>query len=165
ELKNLRRGRIREYAEQFRVHYLPGKRPWGIPCHCAFPCATENELSGTDAAELLRNGCQLVCEGANMPCTPEAVDRFLAAGTLFGPGKAANAGGVAVSGLEISQNAMRLSWSREEVERRLREIMVRIHRICYETAEEYGMRGNLVAGANIVGFTKVADAMLAQGLI
>lgn len=165
ELKNLRRGRIREYADQFRVHYLPGKRPWGIPCHCAFPCATENEISGADAAELLRNGCQLVCEGANMPCTPEAVDRFQAAGILFGPGKAANAGGVATSGLEMSQNAMRLSWNREEVEQRLREIMVRIHRTCYATAEEYGMRDNLVAGANIAGFIKVADAMLEQGLI
>ncbi|MCX7590167.1 MAG: glutamate dehydrogenase, partial [Kiritimatiellae bacterium] len=165
ELKNVRRGRIREYAEKFRARYLPGRTPWCIPCDCAFPSATQNEITGDDAEELLRNGCRLVCEGANMPSTPEAVDRFLAAGILFGPGKAANAGGVATSGLEMSQNAMRMRWPRDEVDRRLREIMVRIHRTCYETAQEYGQPGNLVAGANIAGFTKVADAMLDQGLI
>ncbi len=164
-LKNVRRGRIREYAEHFKLTYAEGKRPWHIPCDCAFPSATENEIGGDDAATLITNGCRLVCEGANMPSTPEAVRQYLAAGVLYGPGKAANAGGVAVSGLEMSQNAMRLAWPREEVDRRLDGIMTAIHRQCYETAEEYGRPGHLAFGANIAGFHKVADAMLDQGLV
>lgn len=165
ELKNVRRGRIREYAERYQVAYHEGQRPWGVPCDCAFPCATQNEISGEDARQLVKNGCRLVAEAANMPTEPEGVDIFLKAKILYGPGKAANAGGVATSGLEMSQNSMRMSWPREEVERRLHEIMVAIHRTVYETAIEYGQPGNLVVGANIAGFTKVADAMLEQGLI
>lgn len=165
ELKNVRRGRIREYAERYKVAYHEGQRPWGVPCDCAFPCATQNEISGEDARQLVKNGCRLVAEAANMPTEPEGVDVFLKAKILYGPGKAANAGGVATSGLEMSQNSMRMSWPREEVERRLHEIMVAIHRTVYETAIEYGQPGNLVVGANIAGFTKVADAMLEQGLI
>jgi len=165
ELKNARRGRIREYAEKYGVDYLEGRRPWHIPCDCAFPSATQNEISGDDAATLLENGCYLVCEGANMPSTPEAIEQFLAKNILYGPGKAANAGGVAVSGLEMAQNSARLSWTRQEVDERLHSIMVSIHKKCYETAEEYGQPGNLVLGANIGGFVKVADAMLDQGLV
>jgi len=164
-LKNVRRGRIKEYATEFKAEYLPGKRPWGIPCQCAFPSATQNEVSGEDAKELLKNGCYVVSEGANMPSTPAAIDLYLEKKILYGPGKAANAGGVATSGLEMSQNSMRLSWSREEVDRRLNEIMVNIHKNCYETAKEYGQPGNYVMGANIAGFVKVADAMLDQGLV
>ena len=165
ELKNVRRGRISEYAEKFGVKYLEGKRPWDIKCDCAFPSATQNEVSGEDAKRLLDNGCYVVTEGANMPSTPEAAEQFLAKKILFGPGKAANAGGVATSGLEMSQNSLRLSWSREEVDERLHNIMVAIHRQCYEAAEEYDRPGNLVMGANIAGFVKVADAMLDQGLV
>lgn len=165
DLKNKRRGRIREYAEKFHAQYLDGKRPWAVPCDAAFPCATENEINGRDAEMLLKNGCKLVCEGANMPSSPEAARRFLDARILYGPGKAANAGGVATSGLEMSQNSMRLAWGREEVNTRLREIMINIHRRCFETAAEYGQPGNLVLGANIAGFSKVADAMLAQGVV
>lgn len=164
-LKNVRRGRIREYADKFGAEYRPGVNPWSIPCDCAFPSATQNEIDGEDAKTLLANGCFVVSEGANMPSTPEAVDQFLTAGILYGPGKAANAGGVSTSGLEMSQNSMRLSWSREEVDCRLREIMKNIHANCCETAERYGMAGNYVAGANIAGFTKVADSMLEQGVI
>ena len=164
-LKNVRRGRIREYAEKFGLEYREGDSPWSIPCECAFPSATQNELGEEDARELLKNGCGLISEGANMPSTPEAVDRFLEAKILYGPGKAANAGGVATSGLEMSQNSMRLSWSREEVDSRLQEIMCNIHRNCRETAEKFGYSDNYVAGANIAGFTKVADAMLEQGVI
>jgi glutamate dehydrogenase (NADP+) len=164
-LKNIRRGRIREYAEHFKVKFHEGANPWAVPCDCAFPSATQNELDGDDAKIMLKGGCQLVAEGANMPCTPQAVDSFLSAKTLYGPGKAANAGGVATSGLEMSQNSMRLSWSREEVDGRLLEIMRNIHRNCYETAESFGMPGNYVAGANISGFLKVADAMLDQGVV
>ncbi len=165
ELKNVRRGRIAEYAQKFKAEYYEGKRPWHIPCHCAFPSATQNEISGEDARTLLKNGCILVCEGANMPSTPEAVDLFLSHKILYAPGKAANAGGVATSGLEMSQNSMRMSWSREEVDARLREIMIRIHQACVKAAEEYGQPGNYVMGANIAGFVKVADAMLDQGLV
>jgi len=165
ELKNVHRGRIKEYAEKFGVEYFEGKRPWHIPCDCAFPSATQNEISGKDAETLLNNGCYVVSEGANMPTVPEGVDRFIEKGILYGPGKAANAGGVACSGLEMSQNAMRLSWPREEVDSRLHEIMQSIHRNCYETAKEYGHPGNYVVGANIAGFVKVADAMLCQGLV
>ncbi len=165
ELKNIRRGRIREYADKYKVEYLEGARPWGIKCDCAFPSATQNEIEGADARTLLNNGCILVAEGANMPSTPEAVDLYLDKKILYGPGKAANAGGVATSGLEMSQNAMRISWSRQEVDEKLHGIMVAIHRQCFEAAEQYGQPGNLVMGANIAGFVKVADAMLDHGLV
>jgi len=165
ELKNVRRGRIKEYADKFGAEYREGKRPWGITCDCAFPSATQNEIDGEDAKTLLKNGCRVVAEGANMPSTPEAVEQFLAAKILYGPGKAANAGGVATSGLEMAQNSMHISWTREEVDQRLHDIMVAIHKQCYEAAEEYGQPGNLVAGANIAGFVKVADAMLDQGVV
>ncbi|MCR6655225.1 MAG: NADP-specific glutamate dehydrogenase [Opitutus sp.] len=165
QLKNQRRGRIKEYVEKFGGTFLPGQRPWSVPCDCAFPSATQNEIDGNDAKTLLKNGCKLVSEGANMPSTPEAVDAYLAAGILYGPGKAANAGGVATSGLEMSQNSMRLNWSREEVDQRLRRIMQNIHESCRATAEDYGVPGNYVLGANIAGFTKVADAMLEQGVV
>jgi glutamate dehydrogenase (NADP+) len=165
ELKNVRRGRIKEYADKFKAEYREGKRPWDIKCDCAFPSATQNEINGEDAKTLLKNGCGLVAEGANMPSTPEAIDLYLENKILYGPGKAANAGGVAVSGLEMSQNSMRISWSREEVDEKLHDIMTAIHRQCFEAAEEYGQPGNLVMGANIAGFTKVADAMLDHGLV
>ncbi|MBT3380455.1 MAG: NADP-specific glutamate dehydrogenase [Lentisphaerae bacterium] len=164
-LKNVRRGRISEYAEKYGAEYRAGARPWDIPCECAFPSATQNEISATDAETLLRNGCFVISEGANMPSTPEAVDQFLANRILYGPGKAANAGGVATSGLEMSQNAQRLPWSREEVDERLHNIMIEIHRQCFHTAAEYGHPGNLVVGANIAGFVKVADSMLDQGVV
>ena len=165
ELKNIRRGRIKEYADKFGAEYLDGKRPWGIKCDCAFPSATQNEIDGNDAKTLLKNGCTLIAEGANMPSTPEAIEQYLAAKILYGPAKAANAGGVATSGLEMSQNSMRLSWTREEVDERLHNIMIAIHNQCYEAAQEYGEPDNLVMGANIAGFVKVADAMLDQGLV
>jgi glutamate dehydrogenase (NADP+) len=165
ELKNVRRGRIKEYAEKFGVEYLEGKRPWGIKCDCAFPGATQNEIDGNDAKTLLKNGCYVVAEGANMPSTPEAIEQFINNKILFGPAKAANAGGVAISGLEMSQNSMRLSWTRQKVEDRLHNIMIAIHKQCYEAAEEYEKPGNLATGANIAGFTKVANAMLDQGLV
>jgi glutamate dehydrogenase (NADP+) len=165
DLKNVRRGRIKEYAEKFRATYVPGQRPWSVPCDCAFPSATQNEISGEDAKTLLKNGCKLVSEGANMPSAPEAIDTYLGAGILYGPGKAANAGGVATSGLEMTQNSMRLGWNREEVDQRLHRIMVDIHSNCRATAEDYGAPGNYVMGANIAGFVKVADAMLDQGLV
>jgi glutamate dehydrogenase (NADP+) len=165
DLKNVRRGRIAEYAKRFKCEYREGQTPWSIPCEAAFPSATQNELGGKDAATLVRNGCTVVSEGANMPSTPEAVDVFLRQKILYGPGKAANAGGVATSGLEMAQNSMHINWTREEVESRLREIMVQIHRSARETAEEYGKPGNYVVGANIAGFVKVADAMLDQGLV
>lgn len=164
-LKNVRRGRVREYAEKFQAEYREGGSPWAIACDCAFPSATQNEIDGDDAKRLLDGGCKLISEGANMPSTPEAVELFLAAKILYGPGKAANAGGVATSGLEMSQNSMRLNWSREEVDSRLHEIMCNIHRNCRETAETYGMPGNYVVGANIAGFVKIADAMLDQGVV
>jgi glutamate dehydrogenase (NADP+) len=165
DLKNNRRGRIKEYADTFKAEYHEGKKPWQVACDCAFPSATQNEIDGNDAKTLLKNGCYLVSEGANMPSTPEAVKLFTDKKILYGPGKAANAGGVATSGLEMSQNSMRLSWTREEVDRRLKDIMVSIHDTCFKTAEEYGHPGNLVMGANIAGFTKVANAMLDQGLV
>lgn len=165
ELKNVKRGRIKEYADKFKCEYREGKLPWSIKCDCAFPSATQNEIGGKDAAELVKNGCVLVSEGANMPSTPEAVDIFLEKKILYGPGKAANAGGVATSGLEMSQNSQRFSWSREEVDKKLNQIMVAIHKQCTDAAKEYGKPGNYVMGANIAGFVKVADAMLDQGLI
>jgi len=165
DLKNVRRGRIREYADKFGARYLEGQRPWDIKCDCAFPSATQNEISGDDAGTLLKNGCTLVAEGANMPSTPGAIEQFLDKKIMYGPGKAANAGGVATSGLEMSQNSLRLSWTREEVDERLHNIMIAVHKQAYEAAEEYGEPGNLVMGANIAGFVKVADAMLNQGLV
>ena len=165
DLKNVRRGRIKEYAEKFGVEYRDGKRPWDIKCDCAFPSATQNEIDENDAKTLLDNGCYVIGEGANMPSTPEAVESFLEKKILYGPAKAANAGGVATSGLEMSQNAMMMSWTREEVDQRLHDIMIAIHKQCYEAAEEYGQPGNLVMGANIAGFVKVADAMLDQGIV
>ena len=165
DLKNIRRGRIKEYADKFGVKYLEGKRPWGIKCDCAFPSATQNEINGDDAATLLKSGCTLVAEGANMPSTPEAIEQYIDKKIMYGPGKAANAGGVATSGLEMSQNSMRLSWTREEVDERLHNIMIAIHKQAYEAAEEYGEPSNLVMGANIAGFVKVADSMLDQGLV
>ena len=172
ELKNVRRGRIREYAEKFpRAVYTPADPAldhnplWDHPADCAFPSATQNEINGKDAQNLIRNGVFLVAEGANMPTTPEGVDLFIEHKLLYGPGKAANAGGVSVSGLEMTQNSMRLSWTREEVDRRLQMIMKSIHRSCVEAAERYGMKGNYVAGANISGFLKVVDAMMDQGVV
>jgi glutamate dehydrogenase (NADP+) len=164
-LKNVWRGRIQEYAERFDVPYFAGKKPWSIPCDAAFPCATQNELDENDASELIRNGCRLVVEGANMPATPGAIARLLEYGVLYAPSKAANAGGVATSGLEMSQNAMRTRWSFEEVDRRLQEIMRAIHEESYQAAAEYDVPGNYFAGANIAGFVRVADAMLEQGFI
>ncbi len=165
ELKEARRGRIAEYAEKFGCLYQEGKKPWGIACDLAFPCATQNELTGEDACDLVNNGVVAVAEGANMPTTPDGIRTFLQAQVLYGPDKAANAGGVTVSGLEQSQNALRLSWSREEVDTRLREIMQRIHDQCvtYGTTD-HGVV-NHVQGANLAGFVKVADAMLAQGVV
>lgn len=166
ELKNIRRGRIKEYVEKFpKAEYRAGARPWDIRCDCAFPSATQNEISAADAAKLVENGCFLVSEGANMPTEPEGIDIFQANGVLYGPGKAANAGGVAVSGLEMAQNAQHVTWTREEVDMRLREIMKAIHSQAHKVAQEYGRPGNYVVGANIAGFIKVADAMLDQGLV
>ncbi len=165
DLKNNRRGRIREYAQKYGCEYFEVRRPWSVPCDVALPCATQNELDGDDAKTLVKNGCFCIAEGANMPSTLEAVDVFLNAKVLYGPGKAANAGGVATSGLEMSQNSMRLMWSREEVDNRLHEIMKRIHESCITTAKEYGQPGNYVLGANIAGFVKVADSMMDQGLV
>jgi len=166
ELKNVRRGRIREYAQKYKTAtFIEGKRPWHIPCDCAFPSATQNEINKEDAENLIKNKCFVVAEGANMPSTEEAVNIFLKNKILYGPGKAANAGGVSTSGLEMSQNSLRLMWTREEVDERLHNIMRAIHRTCVDTAKEYGHEGNYVLGANIGGFVKVADAMIAQGLI
>ena len=172
ELKNVRRGRIREYSETFKkAIFIPTDiklqhNPlWNIKADCAFPSATQNEISGRDAANLIKNGIKLVAEGANMPSTFDATKMFLDAKILYGPAKAANAGGVATSGLEMAQNSARLSWKREEVDDRLHQIMIAIHKNCYETAEKYGTPGNLVNGANIGGFVKVANAMLDQGLV
>jgi glutamate dehydrogenase/leucine dehydrogenase len=164
ELKNVTRGRIQDYTKKFGGEYVAGKRPWGVKCDVAFPSATQNEISGDDAKALVKNGCKAVGEGANMPTTAEGVDVFLNAKILFGPGKAANAGGVATSGLEMCQNSMRLSWTREEVDSRLHGIMKAIHEQCVK----YGKQGNwvnYVNGANIGGFKKVADAMIEQGLV
>jgi glutamate dehydrogenase (NADP+) len=165
ELKNIRRGRISDYADQFGCEYFEGKRPWHIRCDVAFPSATENEINKTDAEILTKNGCFVVSEGANMPSTPDAVEVFLSSRILYGPGKAANAGGVAVSGLEMTQNSMRLPWSREEVDQRLQTIMQNIHRTCVNGGSEPSGFVNYVRGANIGGFVKVADAMLAQGVV
>lgn len=166
ELKNVRRGRIKEYVEKYpRAEYHTGTGLWNVPVDVALPCATQNELNEDNAKALAKNGCVCVSEGANMPSTPEAVDVFLEKDVLFGPGKAANAGGVAVSGLEMSQNAMRMSWTREEVDGHLRRIMKTIHMNACETAKEYNCDNNYIIGANIAGFMKVADAMMAQGIV
>jgi glutamate dehydrogenase (NADP+) len=165
ELKNVRRGRIQEYAKKYGCEFVAGKRPWVVKCDAAFPSATQNELDGRDAETLLKNGCTLIAEGANMPSTPEAVEKFLAAKVLYGPGKAANAGGVATSGLEMSQNSMHLSWTREEVDAKLKGIMQSIHDAAYKTAKDYGQPTNYVMGANIAGFVKVADSMIDQGVV
>ena len=171
ELKNVRRGRIKEYADKYNAKYFENKNVWdvileqGLKVDIAYPSATENEISGKHAEALVKNGCICVSEGANMPSTPEAVDIYLDNNVLYGPGKAANAGGVATSGLEMSQNSLRLSWSREEVDQKLHVIMKNIHKSCLDASEAYGMKGNYVAGANIAGFTKVAKAMLAYGIV
>lgn len=164
ELKNVQRGRISELASRFGLELRAGKTPWELACDIALPCATQNELDAEAAHHLLRNGCICVAEGANMPTTLEAVDIFIDAGILFAPGKASNAGGVAVSGLEMSQNAMRLLWTAGEVDSKLHNIMQSIHHACVHYGEENG-RVNYVKGANIAGFVKVADAMLAQGIV
>jgi glutamate dehydrogenase (NADP+) len=164
ELKNVKRGRIQEYADKYGCKYVPGKRPWEVKCDVAFPSATQNEIDGNDAKTLVQNGCKAVGEGANMPTTPEGIEVFQNAKILYGPGKAANAGGVATSGLEMSQNSIRLSWTREEVDEKLHGIMKAIHKQCVQ----YGKEGdwiNYVKGANIGGFIKVADAMLDQGVV
>jgi len=163
ELKNVRRGRIAEYAKQFKCEYHAGQRPWGVKCDVALPCATQNELNGAEAKTLVQNGCICVGEGANMPSTPEAIDVFLGHKILFGPGKAANAGGVSVSGLEMSQNSIRLQWTSNEVDKRLSDIMKAIHNQCVRFGEQDRWI-NYVDGANIGGFRKVAEAMLDQGL-
>jgi len=164
ELKNVRRGRIQEYARQFKCEYFEGKRPWGVPCQIALPSATQNEVSGSDAQALVGNGCICVGEGANMPSTPEAMEVFLGRKILFGPGKAANAGGVSVSGLEMTQNSMRLQWTNDEVDKRLHDIMKAIHNQCVRFGERDGYT-NYVDGANTAGFRKVGEAMLDQGLV
>ncbi|MFH0760982.1 MAG: NADP-specific glutamate dehydrogenase [Bacteroidota bacterium] len=165
DLKNVRRGRISEYADKFNCEYHEGQRPWGVKTDIALPCATQNEVNEEEAKTLVKNGCICVSEGANMPSTPDAVEFFLQSKILYGPGKAANAGGVATSGLEMSQNSMRLSWTSEEVDARLHTIMVDIHKTCEKYGKEKDGFINYVNGANIGGFVKVADAMLAQGLV
>lgn len=165
DLKEVRRGRIREYAEKYGVDYYAGKKPWGIPCDLAFPCATQNEITQEDAETLVKNGCMGVSEGANMPTVNDGIAVFQAAKILFAPGKASNAGGVAVSGLEMTQNSMRLSWSADELEGRLRNIMGDIHTQCVAQGGQADGTINYVKGANIAGFIKVADAMLAYGAI
>jgi glutamate dehydrogenase (NADP+) len=172
ELKNVKRGRIKEYADKFpKAVYTPVDKSldhnplWTHKADCAFPSATENEINAKDAANLVKNGVYVVSEGANMPTVPEGVEVFLKEKILYGPGKAANAGGVAVSGLEMTQNSLRYAWTREEVDTKLQDIMKAIHRQAHETAAEYGTAGNYVNGANIAGFIKVADTMLDLGLV
>jgi glutamate dehydrogenase (NADP+) len=156
---------VEDYAKEFGVNFYEGKKPWDIKVDVALPCATQNEILEDDARKLVENGCMCVCEGANMPTSIEGYKVFDESKILYAPGKASNAGGVATSGLEMSQNSMRLPWSREEVDQRLHEIMTRIHNTCIETADRFGTPGNYVNGANIAGFLKVADAMLDQGLV
>jgi glutamate dehydrogenase (NADP+) len=171
-LKNVKRGRIRDYAEKYPEAVYTEFNPaadhsplWNHRADCAFPSATQNEINGKDAQNLVNNGVQVVCEGANMPTTLEGIDIFLDQRILFAPGKAANAGGVAVSGLEMAQNAMRIKWTSQEVEERLKNIMQHIHRECLAASKEYGTPGNYVNGANIAGFVKVAEAMMDQGVV
>jgi glutamate dehydrogenase (NADP+) len=165
ELKNVKRGRIKAYADEFGCEFYAQKRPWSVPCDIALPCATQNELNGDEAALLVSNGCLCVSEGANMPCTPKAIAVFEAHKILFAPGKASNAGGVAVSGLEMSQNSLRYNWTREEVDTRLHAIMVDIHEVCVRFGSDADGHVNYIKGANIAGFVKVADAMLDQGVV
>jgi len=165
QLKNVERARINKYLEKYpKATFHAGKTPWEVPCDVALPCATQNELHESDAKMLIQNGCLCVCEGANMPSTPEAIHQFVQHKILFAPGKASNAGGVAVSGLEMAQNSLRYSWTREEVDNRLKNIMAEIHSSCMTHGKE-GDYINYVKGANIAGFVKVADAMLAQGVV
>ncbi|MDD5495581.1 MAG: NADP-specific glutamate dehydrogenase [Candidatus Omnitrophica bacterium] len=164
DLKNVKRARIKECADEFNCSYIAGQKPWLVKCDVAFPSATQNEISGEDAKMLVKNGCIAIGEGANMPSTPEAINVFQKAKILYAPGKAANAGGVATSGLEMSQNSMRLSWTREEIDQRLHNIMIAIHEQCVKYGKE-GNYINYVNGANIAGFVKVADAMIDQGLV
>ena len=164
DLKNTRRGRVEEAAEEFKFDYFEKERPWKIPCDLALPCATQNEINGDEAKMLISNGCIAVGEGANMPSNIDAINHFLDSKILYAPGKAANAGGVSVSGLEMAQNSLRINWDREEVDAKLQDIMKRIHAQCVE----YGSQGdyvNYVDGANISGFKKVADAMLGYGIL
>ena len=166
DLKNVKRGRISEYAKKFpKATYTAGQRPWSVKCDCAFPSATQNEISGKDAEALVKNGCKLVAEGANMPSTPEAIEIFQKNKLLYAPGKASNAGGVATSGLEMSQNSIRLSWPREEVDAKLKGIMKSIHDNAYAASKQFGDEGNYVQGANIAGFLKVSSAMIAHGVV
>jgi glutamate dehydrogenase (NADP+) len=172
DLKNNRRGRISEYTKQYPSATFTASEPepslnglWGVNVDVALPCATQNEINGEEAKMLVANNVIAVCEGANMPCTPEAVEEFHKSGILFAPGKASNAGGVATSGLEMSQNSLRLGWSREEVDERLENIMINIHKNASETAKQYGREGDYVFGANVAGFLKVAEAMIAQGIV
>ncbi len=167
ELKNVKRGRINEYVKKFKkAKFTANARPWHVKCDCAFPSATQNELNGAEAKALIANGCRLVAEGANMPSTPEAIAAFQKTkGFLYAPGKASNAGGVATSGLEMSQNSMRLGWSREEVDAKLKGIMKAIHDNAFNTAKQYGRKSDYMFGANVAGFVKVADAMIDQGLV
>jgi len=165
EMRASAKDQVKDYADKFKVPFYADKRPWGIKVDGAMPCATQNELDDKDAKELVKNGCVCVCEGANMPVTLSGVKVFQEAGILYSPGKASNAGGVATSGLEMSQNSMRLPWPKEEVDHRLHQIMINIHQACLENAEKYGTPGNYVNGANIAGFLKVANAMMDQGLV
>ena len=165
KLRSSNKDAVEDYSKEFNVDFHPGKKPWGVKAEVALPCATENEISKEDAEELVKNECICVCEGANMPTTIGGYQVFHQADILYAPGKASNAGGVATSGLEMSQNSMRLPWPREEVDKRLHEIMIRIHNTCLATAEKFGAKGDYVKGANIAGFLKVADAMMDQGLV
>jgi glutamate dehydrogenase (NADP+) len=166
DLKNVKRGRISEYTKKFaKSTYTAGQNPWGVKCDCAFPSATQNEISGKDAETLMKNGCRLVAEGANMPSSPEAIEIFQKNKILYAPGKASNAGGVATSGLEMSQNSIRLSWSREEVDTRLQGIMKSIHDNAFAASKQFGREGDYVMGANIAGFLKVSSAMIAHGVV
>ncbi|MDY0082775.1 MAG: NADP-specific glutamate dehydrogenase [Ignavibacteriaceae bacterium] len=165
KLRSSNKDIVEDYAKEFKVKFVPGKRPWEVKCDVALPCATQNELNEENAKDLIKNGCMCVCEGANMPTTIEGFKVFTDAKILYSPGKASNAGGVATSGLEMTQNSMRLPWSSEEVDKRLHEIMIRIHDTCINTAEKYGTSGSYVNGANIAGFLKVANAMLDQGVV
>ena len=166
ELKNIFRGRIKEYAEKYpSATYYPGERPWGVKCDIAMPCASQNEMDLEGAKAVIKNGAMAVFEGANMPLTPEAINAVIEAGLLYTPGKASNAGGVATSGLEMSQNSLRMSWSFEEVDEKLHGIMKSIFKACYDASVECGQPGNMMLGANVAGFLKVANAMMAQGIV
>jgi glutamate dehydrogenase (NADP+) len=166
DLKNIKRDRIESYTKKYpKASFYSGETPWKVACDIALPCATQNELNGKDAKILLNNGCICIGEGANMPCTPEAIELFKKNQLLFAPGKASNAGGVAVSGLEMAQNSLRYSWTREEVNNRLQTIMIDIHESCLQYGKDENGYVDYVKGANIAGFVKVADAMLAQGVV